>query len=271
VRARELWKIPEADLAEAQNRRDAGRRSRHKKTRGSTSSPTARSGAKATRTRLLRRSMASIWKIPAPLWTQRTPEPGAAWWGRSAGAIRWVFPTRFLMWPHQAPVKVTVARPFTMAQQAQSNFYAGSRQLAADGLRDCGQRGDPRPVRRGADIVQIDEPYIQARPAEARFLRLQASNRPCRWISGQTAVHIAFGYAAIIHERPSRYSFLSELADCLVSEVRSRRPIESRWRAVCTRSGERNRSWGDRLSNEQIENARSRSRRDPRAAASRLR
>src|SRR5207302_5054477 len=71
----------------------------------------------------------------------------------------------------------------------------------------------------GADIVQIDEPYMQARPAEARSYGLQALNRALQGISGQTAVHICFGYAAIIHERPSGYSFLSELADCSCRQV----------------------------------------------------
>jgi len=71
----------------------------------------------------------------------------------------------------------------------------------------------------GADIVQIDEPYMQARPAEARSYGLQALNRALEGISGQTAVHICFGYAAIIHERPSGYSFLGELADCTCRQV----------------------------------------------------
>ena len=60
----------------------------------------------------------------------------------------------------------------------------------------------------GADIVQIDEPYMQARPEKAREYGLKALNRALEGITGTTAVHICFGYAAIIHERPSGYSFL---------------------------------------------------------------
>jgi 5-methyltetrahydropteroyltriglutamate--homocysteine methyltransferase len=71
----------------------------------------------------------------------------------------------------------------------------------------------------GADIVQVDEPYMQARPEKARQYGLKALNRALEGINGTTAVHICFGYAAIIHQRPSGYSFLPELAGCSCSQV----------------------------------------------------
>jgi 5-methyltetrahydropteroyltriglutamate--homocysteine methyltransferase len=71
----------------------------------------------------------------------------------------------------------------------------------------------------GADIVQIDEPYMQARPEKAREYGLSALNRALDGVGGTTAVHICFGYAAIIHERPSGYSFLPELADCTCAQI----------------------------------------------------
>ena len=71
----------------------------------------------------------------------------------------------------------------------------------------------------GADVVQIDEPYMQARPEEARAFGLDALNRALDGITGTTAVHICFGYAAIIHSRPSGYSFLPELAECGCRQV----------------------------------------------------
>jgi len=67
--------------------------------------------------------------------------------------------------------------------------------------------------------VQIDEPYMQARPEKARLYGLQALNRALEGVQGTTAVHICFGYAAIIHERPSGYSFLPELAQCSCRQV----------------------------------------------------
>jgi 5-methyltetrahydropteroyltriglutamate--homocysteine methyltransferase len=71
----------------------------------------------------------------------------------------------------------------------------------------------------GADVVQIDEPYMQARPDKARQFGLAALNRALEGVTGTTAVHICFGYAAIIHQRPSGYSFLPELAGCPVNQV----------------------------------------------------
>src|SRR5450631_2203185 len=125
----------------------------------------------------------------------------------------------FLRRHTQRRIKVTVPGPFTMAQQAQIDFYGGSRELAAmdyaaavnDEIRDL--------FAAGADIVQIDEPYMQARPQEAREFGLAALNRALEGINGTTAVHICFGYAAIIHARPSGYSFLSELSGCSCRQV----------------------------------------------------
>jgi 5-methyltetrahydropteroyltriglutamate--homocysteine methyltransferase len=71
----------------------------------------------------------------------------------------------------------------------------------------------------GADVVQIDEPYMQARPEKARQYGLRALNRALQGASGTTAVHICFGYAAIIHQRPSGYSFLPELAGSPVQQI----------------------------------------------------
>jgi 5-methyltetrahydropteroyltriglutamate--homocysteine methyltransferase len=71
----------------------------------------------------------------------------------------------------------------------------------------------------GADVVQIDEPYMQARPQEARAFGLKALNQALEGVDGTTAVHICFGYAAIIHARPSAYSFLPELAGCSCKQV----------------------------------------------------
>src|SRR5688572_12876473 len=114
--------------------------------------------------------------------------------------------------------KITVPGPFTMLQQAQNDFYpseeAASMDYAAavnEEIRDL--------FAAGADVVQIDEPYMQARPEKARLYGLRALNRALEGIAGTTCVHICFGYAAIIHERPSGYSFLPELAGCSCGQV----------------------------------------------------
>jgi 5-methyltetrahydropteroyltriglutamate--homocysteine methyltransferase len=116
-------------------------------------------------------------------------------------------------------VKVTVPGPFTMSQQAQIDHYGGSRELAAMDYATALNAEIRDLFAAGADIVQIDEPYMQARPDEARVYGLAALNRALEGVHGTTAVHICFGYAAIIHERHSAYSFLPELADCHCQQV----------------------------------------------------
>ena len=115
-------------------------------------------------------------------------------------------------------VKMTVPGPFTMAQQAQNDYYTSSEDLAlgyAEAVHD--EVADLFAV--GADIVQLDEPYLQARPEEARKYGVKAINRALDGITGTTAVHLCFGYAAIIHDRPEGYSFLPELAACECDQI----------------------------------------------------
>jgi len=115
-------------------------------------------------------------------------------------------------------VKMTVPGPFTMSQQAQNDFYKSAEEAALDyavavneEIRDL--------FAAGADIVQIDEPYMQARPEKAREYGQKALNKALEGITGTTAVHICFGYAAIIHQRPAGYSFLPELAGSPVKQI----------------------------------------------------
>jgi 5-methyltetrahydropteroyltriglutamate--homocysteine methyltransferase len=115
-------------------------------------------------------------------------------------------------------VKMTVPGPFTMSQQAQNDFYSSEEEAAMDYAAAVNQEIKDL-FAAGADIVQIDEPYMQARPEKARQFGLKALNRALDGVSGVTAVHICFGYAAIIHARPSGYSFLPEFADCSCRQV----------------------------------------------------
>jgi 5-methyltetrahydropteroyltriglutamate--homocysteine methyltransferase len=143
---------------------------------------------------------------------------------RVVGAIRRrhaveVDDVKFLRRHTARQIKMSVPGPFTMAQQAQIDHYGGSRELAAldyavavnEEIRDL--------FNAGADVVQIDEPYMQARPEEARAWGLKALNKALQGVGGVTAVHICFGYAAIVHERPSGYSFLPELQRCSCNQV----------------------------------------------------
>jgi len=109
-------------------------------------------------------------------------------------------------------IKMTVPGPFTMSQQAQNDFYKDEAEMAFDYAQAVNEEINDLFLA-GADIVQVDEPYMQARPEKARAYGLKALTRALSGAKGATAVHICFGYAAIIHQRPSGYSFLSELED----------------------------------------------------------
>ena len=142
---------------------------------------------------------------------------------RIVGRIRRKHPVevedlKFLRRHTTRKVKMTVPGPFTMTQQAQNDFYPTDEAAAMDyaaavneEIRDL--------FAAGADIVQVDEPYMQARPEKARAYGLKALNRALDGIRGTTAVHICFGYAAIVHQRPSGYSFLPELAGCRCQQI----------------------------------------------------
>jgi 5-methyltetrahydropteroyltriglutamate--homocysteine methyltransferase len=116
------------------------------------------------------------------------------------------------------PVKMTVPGPFTMSQQAQDDHY-GDPEAAAMAYAAAVNAEVRDLFAAGADVVQIDEPYLQARPDAARAYGLAALNAALDGVTGTTAVHLCFGYAAIIHSRPSGYSFLPELAACPVQQV----------------------------------------------------
>jgi 5-methyltetrahydropteroyltriglutamate--homocysteine methyltransferase len=109
------------------------------------------------------------------------------------------------------PTKMTVPGPFTMSQQAQDDFYGAPDALGAAYARAVREEIVDL-FAAGADIVQLDEPYMQARPEAARAYGVDVLNEAIGGIDGTVAVHICFGYGAIIHDRPSGYSFLRELA-----------------------------------------------------------
>jgi 5-methyltetrahydropteroyltriglutamate--homocysteine methyltransferase len=115
-------------------------------------------------------------------------------------------------------IKITVPGPFTMCQQAQNDFYKDEFEMVIDyaiavnaEIKDL--------FAAGVDIVQIDEPYMQARPEKARKYGLRGLEAALDGVKGTTAIHICFGYAAIIHQRPSAYSFLPELAGSSVQQI----------------------------------------------------
>ena len=142
---------------------------------------------------------------------------------RVVGKIRRRYPVEvrdveFLRANTKRTIKMTLPGPFTMSQQAQNDFYKDEEEMALDYAAAVNAEMKDL-FAAGADIVQIDEPYMQARPEKAGKYGLKALNAALTGVNGTTAVHICFGYAAIIHVRPSAYSFLPELADSPVHQV----------------------------------------------------
>jgi 5-methyltetrahydropteroyltriglutamate--homocysteine methyltransferase len=125
---------------------------------------------------------------------------------------------RFLRANTDRPVKITLPGPFTMSQQAQNEAYEDDASLALD-LATAVNEEMRDLFAAGADVVQIDEPWLQARPEQAREYAVPAINRAVDGIDGTTALHTCFGYAHVVHDKPPGYSFLSELNDCAVDQI----------------------------------------------------
>jgi 5-methyltetrahydropteroyltriglutamate--homocysteine methyltransferase len=124
----------------------------------------------------------------------------------------------FLRRNTERAVKITVPGPFTMAQQAQNDYYKTEEAMLEDYAAAVNDEIKDL-FAAGADVVQIDEPYMQALPDKARQYAIAGLNRALEGVRGTMAVHLCFGYAAIVHERPSGYSFLPELSAARVDQI----------------------------------------------------
>jgi 5-methyltetrahydropteroyltriglutamate--homocysteine methyltransferase len=219
VRARELWRVSEELLEQAQD--DATRLAVQ---------DMERAGVDIVTDGEMRRESYSN-RFATALDGVDLDEPGVALdrtghenpVPRVVGPIRRARPVEvrdveFLRSITEKRIKITVPGPFTMTQQAQNDHYQVARDLALayaeavnEELRDLKAAG--------ADIVQIDEPYLQARPEAAREYAVEAIGRALDGIDGDTVLHTCFGYAAIVHDRPSGYPFLAELNDCAATHI----------------------------------------------------
>ena len=125
---------------------------------------------------------------------------------------------RFLRAQTERRIKATVPGPFTMSQQAQDDYYHDEEELAMAFAETVNLEVKDL-FAAGADVVQLDEPYLQARPEKARRFALPAINRALSGAPGTTALHTCFGYAHVVHSRPHGYPFLEELAELQVDQV----------------------------------------------------
>lgn len=142
---------------------------------------------------------------------------------RVMGPIRRVHPVqdgdvKFLRENTDRPIKATVPGPFTLAQQAENEYYPDRRSLAMD-YATCVNQEVGELFAAGADVVQLDEPWLRNDPQEARDYAVEVINIALEGITGATALHLCFGYAAVVNDKPSQYSFLRELEACNVQQI----------------------------------------------------
>lgn len=219
TRAKELWRIPEAFLAEAQH--DATRIAIQDQERAGLDIVTDGEVCRESYSNHFATALEGIDLDNPGEALDRSGEP--VFVPRIVGPIRRRHPVgvedvKFLRANTDRGIKITVPGPFTMSQQAQNDYYASSREAALDYAAAVNEEVCDL-FAAGADVVQLDEPYMQARPEQAREYGLEALNRALEGVQGKTAVHICFGYAALIHERPEGYSFLPELAGACCKQI----------------------------------------------------
>ncbi|MGH7771826.1 MAG: 5-methyltetrahydropteroyltriglutamate--homocysteine methyltransferase [Candidatus Binatia bacterium] len=219
VRAKELWRIPEPYLAEAQD--DATIMAIKAQEEAGLDIITDGEIRRESYSNRFATALEGVDSDNPGTALDRSGHPNPV--PRIVGKIRRkhaveVDDLKFLKRHTNRMVKITVPGPFTMTQQVQNDYYNMEEEAAMDYAAAVNEEIRDLFVA-GADVVQIDEPYMQARSEKARQYGLKALNRALDGIRGTTAVHICFGYAAIIHERPSAYSFLPELASCGCGQV----------------------------------------------------
>jgi 5-methyltetrahydropteroyltriglutamate--homocysteine methyltransferase len=219
VRARELWRVPEDLLLEAQD--DATVVAIREMEQAGLDVITDGEIRRESYSNRFANALDGIDLDNPGTGLDRTGNPNIV--PRVTGPVRRRHPVQkrdveFLRAHTDRRIRVTVPGPFTMTQQAQNDHYETGAELALayaaavnEELRDAAAAG--------ADIVQIDEPYLQARPDAAREYALAAINRALEGIDTRTALHTCFGYAAIVSKRLPGYSFLAELEDCTADEI----------------------------------------------------
>jgi 5-methyltetrahydropteroyltriglutamate--homocysteine methyltransferase len=219
VRARELWRVPEKHLEEAQD--DATRVAVRDMELAGVDVVTDGEMRRESYSNRFATALEGIDLDNPGVALDRTGHENPV--PRVAGPIRRARPVEvrdveFLRAVTDRRIKITVPGPFTMTQQAQNDHYPDGRSLALayaeavnEELRDLKAAG--------ADVVQIDEPYLQARPEPAREYALEAIDRALEGIEGETVLHTCFGYAHIVHDRLPGYPFLRELNDCRATHI----------------------------------------------------
>jgi 5-methyltetrahydropteroyltriglutamate--homocysteine methyltransferase len=219
VRAREVWRIPEPWLEQAQD--DATIVAIHAMESAGVDIITDGEVRRESYSNRLANALGGV--------DRERPGSAISRSGRAdvvplvSGPIRRLAPVEvrdltFLRVHTTRKVKITLPGPFTMTQQAENAYYPDEDSLAM-AYAEAVNAEIKDLFAAGADVVQIDEPYMQARPELARRYGLKALNRALAGVTGTTAVHLCFGYAYIMKDKPAGYSFLPELENCLADQI----------------------------------------------------
>jgi 5-methyltetrahydropteroyltriglutamate--homocysteine methyltransferase len=219
VRAREMWRVAPEYLAQAQD--DATLLAIHDQERAGLDIITDGEMRRESYSNRFATALEGVDIDKPGIALDRSGHPNPV--PRVAGKVRRKHPVevddiKFLRANTTRTIKITVPGPFTMSQQAQNDFYKDEEEMVLDYAAAVNAEIKDL-FAAGADIVQIDEPYMQARPDKARKFGLKAFNAALDGVKGTTAVHVCFGYAAVIHVRPEGYSFLPEFAGSPVQQV----------------------------------------------------
>ena len=219
VRARELWRVPEPYLEEAQD--DATRLAVAEMERAGVDVITDGEMRRESYSNRFATALEGVDLDHPGVALDRTGHENPV--PRVVGPVRRTRPVEvrdveLLRSLTSRPIKITVPGPFTMTQQAQNEHYEGERDLALayaeavnEELRDLKAAG--------ADVVQIDEPYLQARPEAAREYAVEAIDRALAGIEGEAVLHTCFGYAHVVKDKPAGYPFLRELEGCAATQL----------------------------------------------------
>jgi 5-methyltetrahydropteroyltriglutamate--homocysteine methyltransferase len=219
VRARELWRVSEPFLEEAQD--DATRLAVQDMERAGVDVITDGEMRRESYSNRFATALDGVDLDNPGVGLDRTGRENPV--PRVVGEIRRTQPVErrdveFLRSITDRRIKITVPGPFTMAQQAQDDYYGDGRSLALAYAQAVNEELRDLKVA-GADVVQIDEPYLQARPEQAREYALEAIGRSLDGIEGETVLHTCFGYAAVVKDKPAGYPFLRELNGCAATHV----------------------------------------------------
>jgi 5-methyltetrahydropteroyltriglutamate--homocysteine methyltransferase len=219
VRAQEIWRLSEPWLAQAQD--DATLLAVRDMERAGIDIVTDGEVRRESYSNRFATSLEGFDAEHAGVTMGRTGKPTPV--PRVVGPVRRTRPVQvrdveFLRQSTDRPIKATLPGPFTITQQAQNDHYPDDAGLAMDVAAAVNEELQALKAA-GADVVQLDEPWLQARPDAARRYAVAAINRALQGVAGPTALHTCFGYAFTVKDKRGGYAVLAELNECAVEQV----------------------------------------------------